>query len=428
MMKLLSIVVFALLLTSVSAVSAQDDRMIDPSQCTGETNAPAEVVAALDNLLDEYTNPDREDEVDYQMSAPGAVMRVETPNWIYYEAAGVDNLENGDLLNCEQPFPVGSNTKMMTATLILQLHEEGLLDIDDPLSDYLPEFAAQLPNGDQITIRQLTNHTSGTYDYVVDGVDGTPGFIQGGASDPELLVKGYTLEETIQFAIDHGEPYFEPGAEGMWQYSNTGYSLLGLIIEQVTGQDLATAYKERIFDPLSMDDSFLWLDVPQEDFNIPDGYSGSPFDLNLTNMNLSQGYAAGGVISTASDMAKFISGLLNGELYDNPETLALMQETVPAPAMFADYGIGLILRDYSLDPTSVRLVDGEVQLTEETNIDVLTWGHGGTTLGYETAVEYVPELGLSIVVLTNSGSDFAPRAAFVIEEALDEIGQLTPEE
>jgi D-alanyl-D-alanine carboxypeptidase len=142
------------------------------------------------------------------------------------------------------PFQIGSNTKMMTAMIIFQLQEEGVLSIADPISDWLPTIAAQLPYGDDITIAQVLTHTSGLWDYV----DGTPGEQDGlfwaGLADPRISTRDFYPVELIDYAIANGTPNYAPGTPGSfidptggWQYTNTGYVLLGMIIETRHGTE-----------------------------------------------------------------------------------------------------------------------------------------------------------------------------------------------
>jgi D-alanyl-D-alanine carboxypeptidase len=364
------------------------------SQCTDITNAPDEIVAALDALLAEFLHPTPGEYLVDAPPAPGVVIRVESPDWIYYEAAGVANVQTLELLDCTMPFEIGSNTKMITATVLLQLQEEGLLNINDLLSEYLPDYAESLPFGDQITLRMLLNHTSGIWDYGDDIIGA------GATGDTAALTRGYTPDDIVQFAIENGEPNFEPGAEGQWSYSNTPYVLLGIIIENLTGEKLETVFDERIFTPLAMNDSFLWNDVPQADFGLPEAYYTAPFDQDTITWNMSQGWAAGAVISTADDMSVFIRALLNGELFNNDDTLALMQETNFAESLLANYGLGIMS----------GLGQGD------------TWGHGGQTLGFESTVIYNVTNDISIVVWTNAAEDLAALGSFVTIGALKDAG------
>ena len=158
----------------------------------------------------------------------------------YFKSTGVSDVSTCDPLPADSPFQIGSNTKMMTSAMLFQLQEEGVLSTSDLLSKWLPDLAAQLPNGDQITgdvvtIDMLMTHTSGLHDYFdLPTEDGTT--IEDGEKDKAMLTRAFTPEELVTLVADSGLSDFEPGAEGQWNYSNTGYILLGLIIEEATGK------------------------------------------------------------------------------------------------------------------------------------------------------------------------------------------------
>ncbi|MCC6613425.1 MAG: serine hydrolase [Anaerolineae bacterium] len=395
--RLRTLIFFALPMLLSVPVLAQA-QTIDPRQCAAQTTAPAEVESALDDLLARFIDP-QDATAAYFGYAPGAVMLIETPDWRYFKAMGVADIATGAPINCAMPFQIGSNTKTMTAVVLLQLEEEGLLSLDDKLADYLPDYAAALPYGDEMTLRQLATHTSGVFSYTDTAPNGTPGIMEGDIESADSMSRGYTPDELIQFVIDNGEPTFEPGAEGAWAYSNTGYVLLGIIIEQITGKPLADVYQERIFVPLGMNDTFLWNDVPAPDFGLPSSYYQAPFDVEATLWNMSQGWAAGAVISTADDMNTYVRALFAGELFQKPETLARMMDGVPTGSgSFLQYGIGL----------------GE-KLPG-------VWGHGGQTLGYESDLGYVLDEGVSVVVWTNAAKDLAVAGATSVDAVLVAAG------
>jgi D-alanyl-D-alanine carboxypeptidase len=113
-------------------------------------------------------------------------------------------------------FQIGSNTKIMTAAVILLLHEEGRLSVYDPLSVWLPEISARLPHGADITLRQLLQHRSGVFSDTDTAPDGTPGFAVASMQNPEALRRPITPQQMIDFTIDHGAPLFVPGEPGKW--------------------------------------------------------------------------------------------------------------------------------------------------------------------------------------------------------------------
>jgi D-alanyl-D-alanine carboxypeptidase len=219
--------------------------------------------------------------------------------------------------------------------------------------------------------------------------------MEGDLTDPEALRRGYAMSELVDFAIEHGEPSFAPGAEGQWSYSNTGYILLGLIIEAIEGQPIAETFEARIFGPLGMEETFYATGVPTPEMGLPRAFVALPFDVETTDWNLSQGAAAGAVISTAADMHVFIRALLNNELFTSNDTLAAMIDTVQtgSPGLSA-YGIGL-----------AEKLPG-------------VWGHGGQTLGFESEVVLFAESGISAVGWGTSSQNIMAVGASAIWRAL----------
>ncbi len=337
---------------------------------------PAEIVTQLDTYLQSQVYTEGGIPAG---AAPGLVLYVKTPDGTYLNAAGVSSLEDGTPMQGNDILEIGSNTKSMTIVLLMQLVEQGLISLDDPLSKYLPEQAAALPNGDQITIRQMAQHTAGLWDYGDD-------IIGSGASDPAALEAAFTPEGMVQFAIDKGTPYFAPGEEGKWHYSNTGYVLLGMIIEQITGQTIGDLMQTRIFDPLGMESATFLEGVPQPGEITTQGYwwTEDGERVNTTNWNASQGWAAGAAAMTAADLATYGQALAAGELFQNPDTLNEMLTFNPA-AKFqvgGPYGLGLI--DFAGDGT--------------------VWGHGGQTLGFQSLWYVDPAKDVVVVGLTNSAA------------------------
>lgn len=354
--------------------------VLDAEQITSEAEGavsgmlPENVVSQLDGYLQSqvYTeggNP--------ELAAPGLVLYVETPDGRYLNATGLANLEDGTPIEVDDILQIGSNTKSMVIVLLMQLVEEGVLNLDDLLSDWLPEQAAIVPNSDRITIHQMALHTAGIHDY-------EEGIITQGLSDLAKLQAGYTPGEIVQFAMDDGEPTFSPGEEGQWQYSNTGYILLGMIIEAATGESLSDLLHSRIFDPLGLESAVLIEGVPQEGEITTKGYKWTEEGerLDTTNWNASQGWAAGSVAMTAEDLATYGRALAAGEFFQNPDTMAkMLMFNQDALDSGFPYAMGLI--DFAGDGT--------------------VWGHAGATPGFQSLWYTDPEDGIIVVGLTNSG-------------------------
>lgn len=390
----------AALAVLTAALPAQMGHAVDFGTCDIESTAPKAVADALDKVLIDAVEP-RAALADILGSAPGAVLSVVAPEWRYARSIGVADRDTGMAMDCGMPFQIGSNTKMMTAVVLLQLMEEGALGLDDPLSQHLPELSAALPHGETMTLRHLATHTSGVFSYTDNAPDGTPGIMEGDLADPAALRRGYRPEELLEFVIEHGRPDFVPGAEGKWNYSNTGYILLGLVIEKIEGKPIGQSYKTRIFDPLGMADTFIWNDVPTPEMGLPRAFFNPPFDVETTDWNMSQGWAAGAVVSTSADMHRFIGALSAGELFRSPETLGLMQEVVPTTLQtMPRYGIGLGEKSDGL------------------------WGHGGQTLGFESDVAYIDGRGISLVGWGTSANNAMGIGAALVVQALQQSGAL----
>lgn len=309
-------------------------------------------------------------------AAPGLVLLVDTPQGRYLKAAGVSSLDDGTPMQVDDRLEIGSNSKSFTIVVLMQLQEEGVLSIDDLLSDWLPELAAKIPNGDVITLRQLAAHSSGIWDY------GDP-IIGEAANNPEKLEQGYTPDELVQYAIENGAPDFAPG-EG-WKYSNTGYILLGMITEKASGQLLGDLYQKRIFDPLGLKTAVFIEGVPQPGEITTQGYWWKEDDgtrLNTTNWNVSQGWAAGGIAMTAEDLLTYAKALAAGDLFQDPDSLAQMLTFNDEATMVggAPFGLGLI--DFS---------NGY-------------WGHEGQTAGFQSLWYTNPDEQITVIGLTNSAA------------------------
>ncbi|WP_169789132.1 serine hydrolase domain-containing protein [Nonomuraea candida] len=219
-------------------------------------------------------------------------------------------------------FRVGSQTKQMTGVVVLQLVKEGKLKLDDKLGDLLPEVAEKdlVERAGEITLQQLVQHTSGIPNFfddkLVDTFDFTTHY-----PPMELVKKSRTLPRAQ-----------EPGER--FSYSNTNYMLLGLIIEKYTEHTLAAEFERRVFDPVGMDDSYLpttfpgGIKGPHGHGYFPDS-TGKPRDVD--RLNMSYGYAAGGVISTAHDISAFQRAFAQNRLLPEELKKVLMGPPRSAP-------------------------------------------------------------------------------------------------
>lgn len=339
------------------------------------SEVPDARVVGLQQLLDAMVDPATESEPGSYGPAPGAVLRVDGPDLAFLQYAGFANLEKKIPVQAGDRFQIGSNTKIFTAVLLLQLEEQKLLKLDDALGKWLPDWAARFPNGQDMTLRQIANHTAGLWDYGDVIVDD-------GEKDDALMRKQFTPDALLQFAVDKGKAEFSPGEKGKWKYSNTGYILLGKVIEKAAGKKYVDLLRERIFDPLKLNSTSFPDSNPPAGAAVQ-GYMSYSSSKNVTAWNLSQAWAAGGIISTATDMHTFLVALANGRLFKDPATLLTMADFIENDEVTNQIGA----KGYGL---------GLVEFNEG------VWGHEGQTPGYSSEMMFVPGTDITMVVLTNA--------------------------
>mgnify|MGYP000002877602 CR=1 FL=1 len=281
------------------------------SSCTeAPKKSKSEVV--FQNLLDEKSG-----------SSTGVLMAVYAPNvninW--NGAAGFNSVKKEHKLNANQPFRIASITKTFTAVSILRLSEMGKLDINHSIKDYISKEHLNILkqdkyNVDAITIKQCLQHTSGLFDYAVGNDD----YVMTAMKDPS---KRWTRTEQVQFAIDHGDLVGKPGE--IYHYSDTGYVLLGEIIERLTGKPLAAANRELInFKKIGLTETWLESLEPAPK-GMPRIVSSYLEGIDATNWDNSVDlYGGGGYVGTTTDLTKFYHHLFNNNIFESPETLKLM--------------------------------------------------------------------------------------------------------
>ncbi|RKT85755.1 D-alanyl-D-alanine carboxypeptidase [Saccharopolyspora antimicrobica] len=285
---------------------------------------------------------------------PGILAEARTGDLRWFGSAGVADTEAGGARLPEHRFRIGSITKTFVAVVVLQLVSERKLGLDDTVAQLLP--GAVRGNGhdaSRITLRQLLNNTSGIFDYTRD---------QEALSQRE----SYSPEQLVQIAMS-GPADFEPGAG--WAYSNTNYVLAGMIVERVTGRRLADEITQRIAQPLGLDGTYL----PRgNDQSIRGPHSRHYTKLHqpdpgaeiydVTEMDTTPFWAAGGMISTAGNLNEFFAALLGGRLLPAEQqremfTTVVAENWIPRTT----YGLGV---------SSVTLPGGTT-----------AWGMGGAIFG-----------------------------------------------
>jgi D-alanyl-D-alanine carboxypeptidase len=274
---------------------------------------------------------------------------------IFCEAVGFSDGKR-EVANKDNQFKIASITKTMTAVVILQLQEEAKLSIDDPIYEYLKDVTYSRVNelhhyskasyGTKITIRQLLQHTSGLADLFTDAsirFYSSEYFNKKQEWNSEKLMNRY-----YKYKL-HKKAHFIPGSG--YYYSDVNYFLLGLIIEKLSGQSLAQQFRERIFDPLNMQNTYFeYYEPARGNGKVAHSFLGK---RNITRtLNTSYDWAGGGVVSTTNDLAIFIEGLFEGKLYKNDATLKAMTTTLPhtlKSGRISYYGLGLYQYNFNGD-------------------------------------------------------------------------------
>lgn len=274
-------------------------------------------------------------------------------------------------------FDMGSIGKNLFSALILKLTEEGLLSLDDQIHEYLPDYPKIDGN---ITIRQCLQHTSGLYNWVEH--EDAPTRIPYNDIDFE---RWWTVEEIIDELME--EPYFAPG-EG-WHYTQMGYILCTLIVEQILQTDVPTAIQNRLLDPLNIHGMLLDLTEPvSSNYTIAHNWvdtSGEETyeDESSRSRNWINSLSRILYYSTAEDLARWFHMLFNGEVLSSESLSEMLDFYVREPTPdypFHGYGLG-----------TLRWYWEGLEL----------WGHGGSIPGYNSVALYSPDYNTTITVMTN---------------------------
>jgi CubicO group peptidase (beta-lactamase class C family)/pimeloyl-ACP methyl ester carboxylesterase len=269
----------------------------------------------------------------------GVALAVDQDGEVLFD--GVAGFANGEAQTPLVPtdrFRIYSITKTFTAVLVLQLVDEGVLSLDDTVSQWLDDpGVARIPNIDRITIRQLLTHASGVFDYY-NGADSS--FVDDAITGQDAdWSKVWTAQEVLAYVdgTRHAAD-FDPG-QGV-NYSDTGYFLLGLIIEQASGQSYAEQLHARILDPLGLTDTFFAAAEPVPGGTV-EGYHRLGDELiNVSGINLSWAWTQGGMVSTTRDLARFVNALFGGDLIE-PASLEAMLTFLPADDQGREWGMGV---------------------------------------------------------------------------------------
>ena len=312
--------------------------------------------------------------------------------------AGFNDILRRIPVHVDDRFGVGSITKTFVATIILQLVEEGKLDLDKTPQDYLDlEIIRAVPNTGTATLRQLLNHQSGipTWEF-------QKGWIREGRGDRMELGYVWGKAETLEYCTGDLLPATnQPGER--YSYSNTNYTILGLIIEAVTGNDAAEEIRTRLLEPLGLKNTFLesFEDIPggyvhhyhyatpifEEVAGIHRGFPEiRPYLVESTAGNLSPEWTAGGIVTSASDLVRWAQALRDGKLL-TPE---MHREALTYYAPQKPRG------------GRSQYLQG-ISRTERFYQDYTALGHSGGTLGFSAGMYWLEDTDIVVVLLTNVG-------------------------
>ena len=302
----------------------------------------------------------------YRADSPGGVVLVARGDEVLYRGArGEADVENNVPLRTDSLFRIGSVTKQFAAAGLLKLVEAGKVKLDDPLTKYVPRF----PGGDQITVLQLLNHTSGVKDYT--------------------RIKGYMVGPPIQrdlttaqlIDVFKDEPAtFAPGSK--WDYSNSGYVLVGAVIEAASGEPWHAYLERALFRPLGMNNTGYAAD-PKRVARLVRPYSYDKDKLvPAMTMSMTQPHAAGSLLSTVDDLFKWNRALHGGRVLNSANYAQMI--TPAGSAKERGYGFGLNREKLRSHPML---------------------SHGGRISGFVAALNYVPGPDISVVILENDDHD-----------------------
>lgn len=280
----------------------------------------------------------------------GCLLRVELPGRGLSWALAAGGIERGgERVAPSTPFRIASITKTFTAAVIVQLAAEGRLGFDDTMARHLPGSVGDLVDrlhvidgrsfGASITIRQLLTHASGLFDYAQ-----SEGFFAAIAAAPD---RPWTPRAMLEGSIEWGRPHFAPGEGYGYAYSDTGYVLLGLIIEALDARPLHDSYRARIVEPLGLRATYLEGHEPHRGPVMAHPYQG---DFDVMPIHGTADWAGGGLVSDVDDLAVFAQALMAGEVVPAPFLAEMLRfdfrtldPTRHSPG-FAGYGFGVEAR------------------------------------------------------------------------------------
>ena len=298
----------------------------------------------------------------YTDNVPGATFLIsKNGSVIYKKAFGLANLELNVPMKTDNIIKIGSMTKQFTAISILILMEQKKLNLNDEITKFIPDYPT---NVNKITIHNLLTHTSGIKDYT--RVKGLNAIAQNDLTPLELI--DFSKNEPIDFI---------PGEK--FKYNNSGYVILGYIIEKVSGQSYANFVEEHIFKKLNMKDS-QYASQGEVIKNRASGYQKKDSYINRMDFSLTLAYSGGGLMSTVEDMFKWQEAIKKNLLISKETTKKVFTNYTLNNGEHTNYGYGWHIKTINNN---------------------LTYEHGGAIWGFKSMGVYFPDLDIYVIALTN---------------------------
>ncbi|MDR4989297.1 MAG: serine hydrolase domain-containing protein [Bacteroidales bacterium] len=303
---------------------------------------------------------------------PGAILGVKTPSGEWLLAAGMADMASSGAMHKDMQIWLASVSKPLTSALTLKLVEDEILSLDDAVETWLPEL---IPQGDQMTVKMLLNHSAGI-----------PNFTECVSFWEELFANPYrewTNEEILSRVVQN-TPVFPPGTA--YGYSNTGYYLLGMIMEAATGETVADLFRQKIAEPAALlrtklsrqgaleeprANGYTWLFTTEE-------------VVDIAGWNFSWDWTSGAGVSTAENMLQFADQLFNGEILQHETVTIMTSLDSSAPGSAMGLGIGILPADAAGNIFETKLL-----------------GHGGANPGVATEWYHFPDYGTTIFIAVN---------------------------
>jgi len=304
---------------------------------------------------------------------PGFAVLVSKDDKILFQRAyGMADVKAKRANTDDTPFRIGSITKQFTAAAILKLQEQGKLKVEDSLAKYYPDW----PNGENITLHHLLTHTSGMVSYTAH-----TRFLS-------QVRKPVDMPKLVQ-SIQEADPHFPPGED--WNYCNSGYLLLGLIVEKVSGKSYEDLLRETFFEPLGMKQTGVHqkgAEPDEESLGYAKGLLGFK---RANNWDMSWAGGAGALYSTTGDLHRWTLGIINGKVLSKESLRAAFTPATLNDGTETDYGYGWGIENPGKEPTVM---------------------HGGGLEGFNSYLAYSSKRKVTIAVLANTHNVYNTESIF----------------